>query len=105
VISLGLDCFGDEITSCVVEPDHADRDVRAVKVPQGMNQKLVLDALRPLFQACFQVDGLDLEVAVTAGAARLTCLSEKRTTRSREAITGLVAKGILDLIDGRLSLK
>jgi hypothetical protein len=105
VISMGVDSFGDEITSCVVEPDHAIRGVSAVKVPQGGNQKLVLDALRPLFQACVPGDGLDLEVAVTAGAARLTCASDKRTTRSREAITGLVARGVLELNDSRLSLK
>ena len=90
--------------------DHAARDVARVKLPQGGNQKLVLDALRPMFKAgetgkpgapplrpC-----IDLEAAVTAGAFRLTCASDKKTSRARDAITGLVSRGVLGLNDGFL---
>ena len=107
---LGTDDHGDAITSCVVVQDHAARDVRAVKLPQGGNQRLVLDALRPMFK-----DGttgkpgapplrpcIELEAAVIAGAASLTCPSDKRTSRTREAITGLVSRGVLGLNDGFL---
>lgn len=112
VETLGVDDHGDPITSCVVVRDTATNDVRAVKLPQGGNQRLVLDALRPMFK-----DGatckpgapplahcLELEAAVTAGAGRLTCQTDRRATRTREAITGLVSRGVLGLNEGWLWL-
>ena len=109
---LGIEPMGDEITSCVVVRDTAVQDVRAVKLPQGGNQRLVLDAMRPLFK-----DGrvgkpgapplrpcIELEAAVSAGAAKLTCQTDRRATRTREAITGLVARGVLGLHEGWLWL-
>ena len=105
---LGTEPTGDEITSCVVMRDTAAQDVRTVKLPQGGNQRLMLDALRPLFK-----DGrigkpgapplrpcIELEAAVSAGAARLTCPTDRRATRTREAITGLVARGVLGCNEG-----
>lgn len=108
--ALGFDSHGDALTSCVVVPDHAARDVRAVKLPQGGNQRLVYDGIRGLFK-----DGatgkpgapplrpcIELEAAVMAGAARLTCATDRRATRAREAITGLVSRGVLGLNEGWL---
>jgi len=82
----------------------------AVKLPQGGNQRVILDALRPMFK-----DGqtgkpgapplrpcIELEAAVTAAATRLTCETARRVSRSREAITGLVARGVLGLHEGWL---
>ena len=40
--TLGVDEHGDPVTSCVVVRDTAAQDVRAVKLPQGGNQRLVL---------------------------------------------------------------
>ena len=70
----------------------------------------MFEALRGLFTAA--VTGkpgappvrpsIQLEAAVIAGAARLTCSSDKRTSRAREAITGLVARGVLGLNEGWL---
>ena len=110
--TLGTDDYGDAVTSCVVVPDHAAQDVRAVKLPQGGNQRLVLDALRPMFK-----DGatgkpgapplrpcIELEAAVSAGAGRLTCQTDRRATRTREAITGLVSRGVMGLNEGWLWL-
>ena len=107
---LGTEPTGDEITSCVVMRDTAAQDVRAVKLPQGGNQRLVLDSLRPLFK-----DGrvgkpgapplrpcIALEAAVSAGAAKLTCPTDKRTSRTRDAVTGLVTRGVLGLHEGWL---
>uniref|UniRef100_UPI003CEBFCCD AAA family ATPase n=1 Tax=Polaromonas sp. DSR2-3-2 TaxID=2804622 RepID=UPI003CEBFCCD len=87
--TLGTDDYGDTVTSCVVVRDTAAQDVRAVKLPQGGNQRLVLDALRPMFK-----DGatgkpgapplarcIELEAAVSAGAGRLTCETWRRATR------------------------
>ncbi len=109
---LGTDEHGDAFTSCVVVPDHAVQDVRAVKLPQGGNQRLVLDALRPLFKdgitgkqgAPLLRPCIELEAAVTTGAGRLTCQTDRRATRTREAITGLVSRGVLGLNEGWLWL-
>ena len=110
VETLGVEETGEAITSCVVLRDTAAQDVRAVKLPQGGNQRVVLDALRPLFK-----DGttgkpgapplrpcIELETAITAAASTLTCPTDKRTSRTREAITGLVARGVLGCNEGWL---
>ena len=108
VETLGLDDHGDLMTSCVVTPDAGSRAVRAVKLPQGGNQKLVLDALRPMFK-----DGetgrpgapprrpcIELEAAVTAAASALLVTPDRKAERARDAITGLVARGVLGCSEG-----
>ena len=110
VEELGFDAYGDPITSCTVRADTCAADVQRVKLPQGGNQRLVYEGIRGLFK-----DGhigkvgapplrpcIELEIAVTAGAARLTCPTDRRATRTREAITGLVARGVLGLNEGWL---
>ncbi len=112
VETLGVDEHGDLITSCVVVPDTAAADIKRVKLPQGGNQRLVLDALRPLFKAGIAgkpgapplAPCVELEAAVTAGAACLTCATDKRTSRTRDAITGLVARGVMGCSEGWLWL-
>lgn len=109
---LGIDAYGDPVSSCVVVGDHAVREVRAAKLPQGGNQRLVLDALRPLFrdgvtgrpgapplQPCIEV-----ETAITQASARLICEPHRRATRARDAIKGLVSRGVLGCNEGWLWL-
>ncbi|MBS0346599.1 MAG: AAA family ATPase [Proteobacteria bacterium] len=106
--TLGIERTGEAITSCVVMRDTAVEEVRAVKLPQGGNQRVILDALRPMFK-----DGttgkpgapplrpcIELEAAISAAASKLTCPTDKRTSRTREAITGLVARGVLGCNEG-----
>ena len=108
--TLGTDAYGDPITSCTVRVDNATDEVKRVKVPQGGNQRLVYDGIKGLFK-----DGIsgkpgapplrpciELEAAVAAGAGRLTCPTDKRTSRARDAITGLVSRGVLGLNEGFL---
>lgn len=108
--TLGIDEHGDPVTSCVVVQDQSASEVQRVKLPQGGNQRLVYEGIRGLFK-----DGIsgkpgapplrpciELEAAVIAGAARLTCPTDKRTSRARDAISGLVARGVLGLNDGFL---
>jgi len=110
--TLGVEETGETITSCVVARDTAVEAVRTVKLPQGGNQRLVLDALRPLFKAGTTgkpgapplCPCIELEAAVAAGAGKLTCPTDRRATRTREAITGLVARGVLGLNEGWLWL-
>lgn len=112
VESLGTDETGEPITSCVVVRDIAAQDVRAVKMPQGGNQRLVLEALRPMFK-----DGrtgkpgapplrpcIELEAAVSKAAASLAVTPDRKAERARAAITGLVSRGLLGLYEGWLWL-
>lgn len=111
VKTLEIDEYGDPITSCVVVPDTTgEKTVGGVRQPraQGGNQKLVLEALRPTFKggvtgkpgAPPQSPCIELEIAVTKAAGHLTCESHRRASRAREAITGLVAKGVLGCSEG-----
>lgn len=112
VVQLAPDSDGEPVSSCVVRRDTALDDIRAVKLPQGGNQKLVLDALRPLFKAgAIGKPGappmrpcIELEAAITAAAGRLPCASDRRAERTREAISGLVARGVLGCNEGWLWL-
>ena len=109
VVELAPDDEGDAVTSCVVRRDLSPADIARVQLPRGGNQKLLLEALRPMFKASavFGKAGapaprpcLELEVTVTAGAAHMTCATDRRATRAREAVTGLVARGVLGCCDG-----
>lgn len=110
--TLGLDDYGDPVTSCVVMADTNADTIKRAKLPQGGNQRLVYEGIRNLFK-----DGIsgkagapalrpciELEAAVLAGAGRLTCATDRRATRTREAITGLVSRGVLGLNEGWLWL-
>lgn len=112
VETLGVEPTGEAITSCVVVRDAALEEVRAVKLPQGGNQRLVLDALRPMFKGgttgkpgapplrpC-----IELEAAVTAAAGKLTVTPDRRAERARAAIAGLVTRGLLGCNEGWLWL-
>lgn len=103
---LGIEPTGESITSCVVVRDTAAQDVRAVKLPQGGNQRVALDALRDLLQKAGPVRGapstcppgrpaIELEVALSRIAERLTVAPDRKTERAREAVTGLVSRGVL----------
>ena len=113
VVELAPYSDGEPVSSCVVRRDMAAADVARVKLPQGGNQRIVLDALRPMFKASprFGMGGapasrpcIELEPALGASGAALPCASDRRTERTREAITGLVARGVLGCGDGWLWL-
>ena len=105
---LGFEPTGETITSCVVERDTALADVRAVKLPQGGNQKVALDALRDLLKKAGPLNtpgapstcppgrpALELEVALVRVAERLSVAPDRKTERARAAITGLIASGVV----------
>lgn len=110
VMQLAPDEDGEPVSSCVVRRDESAAEIQRAKVPQGGNQRLVYEGIRALFKdgrigkpgAPPQRPCIELEAAVVAGAARLTCATDKRTSRAREAITGLVARGVLGLNEGWL---
>jgi putative DNA primase/helicase len=111
--TLGTDDYGDSITSCVVVRDTAAQDVKRAKVPQGGIQKLVLDTLRPMFKNGSKdrpgvpplAPYLELKDAILAGSAKLIETEpRRRSTRAREAIRGLVHRGLLGSHEGCLWL-
>jgi hypothetical protein len=113
VVQLPPESDGEPVSSCVVRRDMGTADVARVKLPQGGNQRIVLDALRPMFKASprFGMGGapasrpcIELEPALCAAGAALPCASDRRTERTREAITGLVARGVLGCGEGWLWL-
>ena len=112
IIKLGFDDYGDEITSCVVAPDISLQGMQGVKLPQGGNQRLVLEALRPMFITAttgkpgiaLQKTCIELEVAITVASGHLTCEPFRRATRAREAITGLINRGVYGCNEGWLWL-
>ena len=113
VVQLPPDEDGEPVSSCVVRRDVSAADIARVKLPQGGNQRLVLEALRPMFKASpvFGKAGapaprpcIELEAAIGAAAGRLTCPTDRRAERTREAVTGLVARGVLGCNEGWLWL-
>lgn len=114
VADLGVDDYGDAVTSCVVEADQTAQAVAAIKLPRGGNQKLVMDALRPILARQSPLSGeyppcvppgrvaVELEAVLPDVAAGLTCASDKRTSRARAAITGLITRSVYGFRDGWL---
>jgi putative DNA primase/helicase len=102
-VALGTDIDGDPISSCCVNEVDADELFTNVSMPQGANQKIVMEALASLFDAgSTGIEGtppdslsIDIEQAVLVAASKLTCPSDKRNTRAREAISGMVSRGVL----------
>lgn len=105
-IQLGFDSDGDPITSCVVQRE--DSVEFNVSMPQGQNQEILWETIQPLLTLgtsgksgtppeaiCIRLDD-----AVKAGAEKLPCASDKKKTRSKEAIKGLISKGLLQTNEG-----
>lgn len=115
-VEVGEDEEGDPITSCaVVLPGEGDElpELHRPRPPKGGNQRIVYDALTPLFKDShsFGKAGappirpcIELETAVLKVRDRLTVEPKRRTERARQAITGLVASGVLGTNEGWLWL-
>ena len=104
VVDLGLDDEDEAVTSCVVRTDTAIADIAKVRLPKGGNQRIIFDALRPLFTksgafgkagAPAQRPCITLEEAIEQTRERLPCEPDRKTNRTRQAITGLITSGIL----------
>lgn len=114
VVELDTDEDGDRVTSCVVAADTGGADVVKAKLPQGGNQKIALDALRPAFResTAFGRGGapavrpcVEISTAIERVAGRLVDSEpSRRTSRAREAVSGLVGRGLLGSGEGWLWL-
>jgi len=110
-VHLGEDSDGESITSCVIAMPRlaCESTVQRAAVPTGGNQKIIYEALTPLFRTShdFGKAGappvrpcLELEFAIQETRGRLAVEEKRRTERTREAITGLIARGALRCNEG-----
>ena len=113
VVNLGTDSEGEPVTSCVVCADDSPQNATRSKLPKGGNQKVVLDALGEMLRksgvfgkagALAQRPCVETEAAIDAIASRLLCEPLRRKERTRTALTGLVAAGVVSSREGWLWL-
>lgn len=110
VVELGLDDYGELITSCIVEPtEDAGQAVRRVRLPRGGNQKAVYDIAGELLREarhfgqggapaprpCVRLDDL-----IVACRGRLPCDNDRIPERVRLAVTGLINNGCMAMTEG-----
>ena len=114
VIELGLDDDFESITSCIVARDELMQEVvRRAKLPRGGNQKIIWVALGELFREAGAFPPahapeslppgrpcLLLEDAIAKTRDRLTVQADRKTERTRHAITGLINRGLLECREG-----
>ncbi|MDO9438553.1 AAA family ATPase [Hydrogenophaga sp.] len=111
-VKLGLDFMDEPITSCVVRSIDVPIDTRP-RPPTSRNQRVVYEALLPLFKQPhgFGKAGtpptrpcLELEAVLDQVKGRIAAEPKRQTARAREAISGMVATGILGFNEGWLWL-
>lgn len=114
-VELGEDDEGDPVTSCVLDAGDPALDLEPARprLPKGGNQKIVYDALGPLFRASAARGRagapairpcLTLEEAIAGSRDRLPVDAKRRTERAQQAISGLVASGVIGTNEGWLWL-
>lgn len=114
---LGTEPTGEAMTSCVITRDTSAQDVRTAKLPQGGNQRIVLDALREILNktGLFNTPGapescppghpaVELEVVLPTLAERLPVAPDRKTERARGAVSGLISRGVVGCDKGWLWL-
>ena len=116
VVEIDTDEDGEPVTSCVVVPEQSiDDAMRRVKLPNGGNQRIVWDGLQDMFKAAGERRPkgvpeelpigrpvLRIDEAIAQVRSRLAVESDRQTERTRQAITGLVTRGLLVLREGWL---
>lgn len=115
VVELGEDEDDEPITSCVVAVPEWEDTLAPLRVrpPKGGNQRIVYDALGPLLRASesFGRAGappmrpcIPLDDAIAGTKDRLAVEPKRRGERARQAITGLIASGVVGSNEGWLWL-
>lgn len=108
-IDLGKDDEGDELSSCVVQSASID-SIKSPKAkqPQGANQKIAFEIIQTLSSsgAHSHQSSLDVEYsyALKVVSENLNVPADRRMERAREAIDGLIAKGIVCCMNKALSV-
>ena len=104
VVPLGVDCDGDEITSCVIATNQSAQTIRMKMPTLGSNQTIALKALMEALCKSVDIDKdgapqgrpcLRYDDAIAIVAPLMPGLAKHQKQRAREAITGLVGKDVL----------
>jgi putative DNA primase/helicase len=106
-VHLGQGERGEDATSCVIEPmAEAAKARRSSAPPPSGNQEVILEAIRELSgNTDTAPDWLCYDEVVVKARPRLMNVEPKRQTeRTKEAISGLVARGLVAFEDNMLRL-
>lgn len=103
IVSLGHDSDGDEITSCVVVPNQSAQSVGKKMPKLASNQTIAYRALVKLLCAAVDVDedalpgkpSVRYDDAIATVAPLMPNSPKHHKVRAKEAITGLLNKGLL----------
>ncbi len=114
MVQIGEDEDGEPVTSCVVVPEESiDDALRRTLPPKTGNQRIIWDAIQAVLKASTSYGQagapptrpcVRLEDAVDKTRGRLVCDQKRQTERTQSAISGLVAKGLLEHREGWLWL-
>lgn len=103
IVPVGIDDDGEEITSCVAcSVESIDNGFNRILPPKSGNQKIIFDALQDIFNQAGAVQGvkkIKLDDAINKTRGRLVCDAKRQTERTQTAISGLVARGLLNFQD------
>jgi len=116
VVEVGQDEDGEAMTSCVVAPEQTpEQAFRKALPPKAGNQRIVWDGLGELLRQAGDVPPKDAPAGIPPGRpairlddavehlrARLICEPKRQTERTRTALQGLVARGLLVHLGGWL---
>lgn len=116
VVEIGQDEDGEAMTSCVVAPEQTpEQAFRKALPPKAGNQRIVWDGLGELLRQAGDVPPKDAPAGIPPGRpairlddavehlrARLICEPKRQTERTRTALQGLVARGLLVHLGGWL---
>jgi hypothetical protein len=100
-VELGADEDGDQVTSCVVEPDDSSPAI-ARPVPRGKTQSVVYSAMKALLRDSkdFGKAGspvgrpcVEVEAVIPVIADRLLCRPDQRQFQVRRALTAMTGEG------------
>jgi len=97
-VNLGIDQYGLEETSCVIETKVSPPKIS----PKGGNQSLALDAIAAELQTKTSITELDAQKLVKGALSHIA--SSHRSTRAKEAIRGLIDSRLVALNDGLISI-
>ena len=114
VVEIGTDDQGHPVTSCVVTAEERAGDVvRQVRTPRGKHQIIIWNALAPLFRSagCVAPEGAPKELppgrpclrladAIASVRGSLPVETDRQTERTKEAVTGLIACGMIGYQEG-----
>ena len=112
-VEVGQDYMDDPITSCVVRSIDVPIE-QGPRPPKGGNQRVVYDALLPLFKASTSYGKagapptrpcIELDQAVEAVKGYLVVEPKRQAERARLAIQGLAGSGVLGQFEGWLWLR